>query len=133
MAAEATTEGNKTELDEDAAKKKAKLQEQQDYLIVQSLNKFEQKDIANIPKTKALSETQIINIYKEIQDNCNQCGFTITPMEKLPSMKFCIQNNHKESPKVITNISRALYRQFTTAIPSTDKIIMAMIELFTKN
>ena len=65
MAAEATTEGKKTELDEDSAKKKAKLQEQQDYLIVQSLNKFEQKDIANIPKTKALSETQIINIYKK--------------------------------------------------------------------
>ena len=66
MAAEATTEENKTELDEKAAKEKAKIQKKEGYLIIRSLNKFEQKDIANIPKTKALSKTQAINIYKEI-------------------------------------------------------------------
>ena len=81
LAAEATIEEEETELDEEAAQEKAKLQEQEDYLIFRLLNKFEVKEIVNIPKTEALSETHAINIYKEIQDNCNQCGFPITPIE----------------------------------------------------
>ena len=55
MAGKATTEEEETELDEKAAKEKAKLQETQDYLILKNLGKFEVKDIANIPKTTALS------------------------------------------------------------------------------
>ena len=74
MAAEETTEEKGTELDAETVKEKAKLQEQHNYLIVKSLNKFEQKDIANIPKTEALSKTQAINIYTKIQDDCNQCN-----------------------------------------------------------
>ena len=47
-----------------------------------SLNEFELKYIANIQKTEAMNETQAINIYKKIQDGCNQFGYPITPMEK---------------------------------------------------
>ena len=105
MAAEATTEEKETVLDEDVAKEKEKLQETQDYLSLKHLGKFKVKDIANIQKTTALSKNQAINIYREITDDCNQCGFLITPMEELPTMKSCIPNNHKESKKVMTKIS----------------------------
>ena len=133
MAAEAKTEEKETELDVEVAKEKEKLQEQQDYITFKSLTKFEQKDIANILKTEALSKRQVINVYKEIQDDCNQCGFLITPMEKLPEMKSCILTTHNESPKAMINISCALYRRFTIVIPSTNKVMIDMTQPFAKN
>ena len=128
MASEGKTEENEIELDEVIVKEKAKLQEPQDYVIFKSLNKFEQKDIANIPRTEALNEIQAINIYEEIQDDCNQCSYPITPMEKLSEMKSCILTTHSESPKAMINISQALYSRITTFILSTNKVMMEMIE-----
>ena len=133
MAAEATTEEEETELDEKAAKEKEKLQETQDYLTFKNIGKFEVKDIANIPKTTALSKNQAINIYREITDDCNQCGFLITPMKKLSEMKYCIPPNHEMSTKMMTNISQAIYCCFTTVIQSTNKVIIDMSKPFTKN
>ena len=89
MAGEEKTEEKETELDEAAAKEKKKIQGTQDYLIFKSLNNFGQMYIANIPKTETLSENQAINVYKEIQDDCNQCGFSITLMEQLLVVKLC--------------------------------------------
>ena len=60
--------------------------------MFKSLNKFKQKDIANNPKTEALSETQAINFCKEIQDNCNQCGFPITSI-KIPRIEVLYPDN----------------------------------------
>ena len=51
IAVKEKTEEKEMELDEEAVKEKEKLQEQQDHIIFKSLNKFKQKDMANIPKT----------------------------------------------------------------------------------
>ena len=63
------------ELDEEAKKEIAKLKATQDVLTYKNICKFEDQDIPHIPKTLALTENQAINVYCEILDDCNQCGF----------------------------------------------------------
>jgi len=68
--------------------------------------------------TKSTKGKQI-NVYKKIQDDCNQYCYPITPMEKLPEVKSCRPLNYGQSTEAISNISWALYRQLTIGIPST--------------
>ena len=75
----AAAQEEETELNEEAEKEKAKLKATQDILTYKNIGKFEVKDVAHIPKTTALTENQAINRYREILDDCNQCGFPITP------------------------------------------------------
>ena len=75
------------ELEKGAEKKQ---QKEDANTISKSLARFEVKDINNIPETGALTEIQTMNIYREIQDDCEQHNYPITVMELLPEIKSCI-------------------------------------------
>ena len=69
--------------------KETEKQKELNFTRFKSLNKFGQIDIDSIPKTEALTEHQAINVYTEIQDDCNQLGFPITPLDELAVVKSC--------------------------------------------
>ena len=62
-------------------------------------------DINGIPKTEALTELQAINVYSEIQDDCNQLGLPITPLDELTVVKLCRPIVHGQSKETMLNIS----------------------------
>ena len=94
--------------------------------ISKSLGKFEVKNINDIPKTGVLSEHQAMNMYKQIQYDCDQLGFPFTILEELPLTKSCIPPNHGQSKPMIRNISRAIFHRLEINIPSTNKVLVAM-------
>ena len=77
-----------------------------------------------------MDETQAMNMYTEIKDNCQQNGYPITALEELPETKSCIPAYHCESSETISNISRAIHRRLNIVIPITNKAMLDMIEPF---
>ena len=69
-----------------------------------------------------------MNMYKQIQYDCEQLGFPFTIMEQLPVTKLCIPQNHGQSKLMIRNISRAIFRRLEINIPSTNTVLVAMIK-----
>ena len=88
-----------------------------------SLGKFELKNINDIPKTGVLSEHQAMNMYKQIQYDCDQLGFPFTIMEELPATKSCIPPNHGQSTSMIRNISWFIFHRLEINIPSTNTVL----------
>ena len=85
-------------------------------------------DIDSILKTEALTEHQAINVYSEIQDDCNQLGFPITPRDELALVKSCRPQNHGVSKEIMLNISKTIFRRLSFVIPSTNLVMKEMIE-----
>ena len=65
-AKEAKYNNDKEELDKAAEEDKKAHQQQYENVIIKSLNKFELKEVASIPKTEAMNETQATNVFKGI-------------------------------------------------------------------
>ena len=133
MAAEGKMETEETEVDEKTATENKEKQKELNFTLFKSLNKFGQMDIDSIPKTEALTEQQAINVYSEIQDDCNQLGFPITALDELAVNKSCRPQNHGLSQEMMLNISKTLFRRLSMAIPSTNLVMKEMISPYTKD
>ena len=125
--------GEETELDEETATEKKEKQKAIDYVIFKALDKFGQMDISSIPKTEALMELQATNVYSEIQDDCNQLGLPITPIEYLAVVKLCQPLVHGQSKETMLNISKTLFHRLSQVIPSTNKIMEEIIKPYAKD
>ena len=67
---------------------------------------------------------------KKSEDDCHPYGCPLKPTEELPNTKFYIPLSHSESKETISNISWLIYFQLNVVIPSTNTVMLDMVEPF---